>query len=204
MTDILSNTYNMPCPSTSLPIKKCITGFKLAQVKGSICEVCYGGRGRYVMFPAIEKALEYRLHVWETNPQMWQDEIVKGINRKRKPHEYFRWFDVGDIQGPRMADAIVEICKRTPNTLHWLPTKEYGFARYMFRQELPDNLIVRVSAPMVDGAPLGWALFTSTVHDKGLPMGHNCPAGKTTPAKCPDDCRACWDKTVPNITYPLH
>jgi len=35
----LTHTSKMPCASYSLPTEACQTGFKMAQIKGSICSV---------------------------------------------------------------------------------------------------------------------------------------------------------------------
>ena len=62
----------------------------------------------------------------------------------------------------------------------------------------PDNLIIRLSAPMVDqAAPESWP-HTSTV----VTSGRTCPAPDQG-NQC-KDCRACWDKDVKNIAYGEH
>jgi hypothetical protein len=68
---------------------------------------------------------------------------------------------------------------------------------------LPDNLVVRVSATMIDGAaPKAWPLTSTVVSHDGIAEGHSCPArhqGNVCGA-----CRACWSKDVPNVAYPVH
>jgi hypothetical protein len=71
--------------------------------------------------------------------------------------------------------------------------------------ELPENLVVRVSATMIDGAPpKAWPL-TSTVVSHGARdavAGHTCPAQQQ--GNVCGACRACWSKDVPNVAYPVH
>jgi len=55
---------------------------------------------------------------------------------------------------------------------------------------------------MIDGEPLKSFRWTSTVHDKIKPIGHDCPS-RFQQNKCMD-CRACWDKRVKNVSYHKH
>ena len=45
-----TKTKKMPSLSYSLPAKECITGSKLVNVKGSVCEGCYALKGNYHRF----------------------------------------------------------------------------------------------------------------------------------------------------------
>ena len=84
-------------------------------------------------------------------------------------------------------------------SINWLPTKE---PRYVDRGNIPANLVVRVSAPMVDQVgPKAWK-NTSTVHTDKAPKGaHVCPAPKQDGA-C-GKCRACWTATVRVVSSTL-
>jgi hypothetical protein len=123
----------------------------------------------------------------------------------RNKEPYFRWFDSGDLQSPTMLERITEVARRTPGVRHWLPTREYAIVRYhLQRNEAPDNLTIRISAPFVDNtAPDILGLPTSTVHHTRGPPGYACPAYDQRPAQC-GTCRACWNPEIKNISYPLH
>jgi hypothetical protein len=42
-----------------------------------------------------------------------------------KRQKWFRWHDAGDVQNLDQHMAkIIEVCKLTPDTKHWLPTQE--------------------------------------------------------------------------------
>ena len=76
-------------------------------------------------------------------------------------------------------------------------------------KEFPDNLLVRVSAPMIDGKPLKFRWqegilykWTSTVHHKQKAIGHDCPS-RFQENKC-KSCRACWDRNIKNVSYHKH
>ena len=115
---------------------------------------------------------------------------------------YFRWHDAGDIQGLWHLKNIVEVAKRTPEVHHWLPTREYKtVATYRkLYGEFPDNLVVRLSAHMIDmEPPSGYGLPTSTVVTDG---SETCRAQDRDNHCGP--CRACWMPEVANVSYPKH
>ena len=196
-----SSPGKMPCRAISYAIEHCHVGSKLAKIPGTICFFCYAGGGFYNM-PVVQEALQRRLE--SLDDPAWVDNMVRGINNA----DYFRWHDSGDVQTDDSLDMahlenIVEVCERTPNTKHWLPTHEIGLVLKYLRYGgvFPDNLLVRMSAVFVDGQPPTFP-HTSTVHEKGKPIGQACPA-YTQGGKCLD-CRACWSKDVTNVSYPLH
>jgi hypothetical protein len=200
-TGTLSKPSKMPGYGYSTPAEDCITGSKLAKVKNSICSICYARKGRYV-FPNVKKALKKRLAAIQKNN--WVKLISELIRRKEKSG-FFRWHDSGDVQSIEHMQKIVAVANNLPKTKFWLPTREYGIvSAYLARfGAFPENLCVRLSAFMVNGAPpvavakkLG--LTTSGVKNSGF----NCPAPKQQ-NKC-EDCRACWDNSVENINYKAH
>ena len=192
----LSKTSKMPCKSWGISAKACKTGSKLAKVEGTVCHGCYALKGAYV-WPVVEKAHAKRLDAIFTSG--WVDAMVTAINGD----EYFRWFDSGDIQSDEHLANIVRVAIATPNTKHWLPTKEYlMIARFMRKHgSFPKNLIVRVSSPNIDQAPIKHYQHTSTVHT-GKPFGRECIAYKQD-NEC-KDCRACWNPRIKNISYKYH
>ena len=96
------------------------------------------------------------------------------------------------------------ICQNTSDIKHWLPTREAKIVKDYLKiyKQFPDNLMVRVSAPMVDGEPLKSFDYTSTVNHKTKPIGHDCPS-RFQDNKCMD-CRACWSKDIKNVSYHKH
>ena len=193
----LSNTSKMPCKSWGISAKECKTGSKLAKIEGTICNGCYALKGAYV-WPVVERAHARRLEL--INTSSWSDNMVTAINNA----PFFRWFDSGDLQNPEHLEDIVRVAIATPNTKHWLPTHEKKFVSDYLRKRgsFPDNLIVRVSAANVDGAPPKGFKLTSTSHKHGEPIGQECIAYKQD-NEC-RDCRACWDSEVQNISYKNH
>ncbi len=196
---ILSNTSKMPGYSISTPAQDCKTGAKLAKVKGSVCSSCYALKGTY-NFPSVKVAMQNR-QAFMASPK-WVDLMVATINRTRSP--WFRWFDSGDVQSVKHALGILKVCKATPSKTHWIPTKEKAIWRKALAAvDLPDNVTLRLSAAMVDGEPpKGWNGQTSTVDKDRKAIGHPCPA-PTQGGKC-QDCRACWSRDVPNVSYHAH
>lgn len=197
----LSRPSKMPCYGYSLPAAECKVGSKLREVCGSVCSNCYAfERGNYV-FPNVQKALYKRLHAIRS--PLWPAAMIKLI----KGLDYFRWHDSGDLVDLEHLNAIVTICKATPETKHWLPTKEKSLVlRYQrLFGSFPDNLTVRVSGAMVNGLPpvVPDGVLTSTVHTLGSHVdGYNCPC-HAQDNQC-KDCRACWDKSISNVSYLEH
>jgi hypothetical protein len=191
ITGGLSAPSKMPGPAYNLPASMCLTGQKLVNVPGSVCAGCYALKGRY-RFNNVQQALERRA-TSIMHPD-WIEAMVTLISG----HEYFRWHDSGDIQSVEHLKKIFEVCKRTPDTKHWMPTREARFLRLMDPDIIPSNLIIRMSSHMIDQGPVTFWPWTSTVSS----VTKTCPA-QDQGNKC-QSCRACWDRKVANVTYPKH
>lgn len=195
---------NTKMPGTTFAIDAfaCITGSKLAQIEGTPCHACYA-RKLQKLRPSVDKGWKANLSKWKENAgEVWQQAVAWQI--LKWSDGYHRWFDSGDLQSLEMLEDIVAVCRMTPNVKHWLPTQERAILRAYHQKhgDLPDNLVVRVSASKVDHVLSGYA-NTSNVYSKdGQPMGHGCPARQQGNA-C-GDCRACWSKDVANVSYPKH
>jgi hypothetical protein len=113
-------------------------------------------KGCYV-FPVVQAA-QYRSLAAIKNP-LWVEAMATLINSKKS--KYFRWHDSGDVQDVDHLLKIFEVCKLTPDTSHWLPTREAWTADYL--DQVPGNLTLRFSMPMVDQAAAGSWANTSTV-----------------------------------------
>ena len=198
----MSKTSKMPCHSFSLPASECKTGSVLAEIKGSVCHGCYARKGMY-SFPNVKAPRAANLAGVQTiNFTEWVDTMTNLIKTKEKSG-FFRWHDSGDLQSEEHLDAIVRVARNLPNIKFWLPTKEKAMLR-RYKGIIPDNLVIRLSSAMIDQEPnKSWNL-TSTVHSAsvGHKFGAECQA-YTRDGKC-GTCRACWDATVSNISYPKH
>jgi len=198
-----SSPSKMPCHSFSIPAVLCKVGGQLRKIAGSVCSKCYARKGRYV-FPNVRAAMERRFAALD-HPE-WVPIMARAINGLEtgpKGSGFFRWHDSGDLQDLQHLERIADVCRKTPDVRHWLPTKEYGLIRGALRNgfQVPPNLVIRVSAPMVDSAPPVLAgLPTSTVStDKAAAT---CLA-YTRKGVC-GPCRACWSPVVENVIYPAH
>ena len=191
ITGGLSAPSKMPGPAYNLPAWQCVTGAKLVQIPGSVCAGCYALKGPY-RFTNVRMALARRLESLK-HPR-WVDAMVTLIQGE----PWFRWHDSGDLQSLKHLEQIFEVCKRTPETRHWLPTREARILSLMDPDIIPSNLIIRMSSHMIDQQPVTFWPWTSTVSTKSK----TCPASDQG-NRCLD-CRACWSKHIPNVTYPKH
>ena len=191
ITEGFTRTSKMPGLSYSLPAWECKTGSKLRKVKGSVCASCYALKGNYTRYPAI-KAAQYRRLEAMKHPD-WVTAMAAVIKRQK----WFRWHDAGDGQDQQHLQKIFEICRLTPDTRHWLPTREAWIKDHLASK--PDNLVIRFSPPMVNQrAPESWP-HSSMVVDKGF---HTCPA-PAQGGKC-GSCRQCWDSNIKVVSYGKH
>ena len=188
----LSKPGKMPCPSINLPAAACITGSLMALIEGTTCYGCYALKGRY-KFKNTKIAMARRLEA--LNHGSWITAMVTLMTGRK----YFRWHDSGDLQGAGHLKNILEVCKQTPDTKHWLPTREAKLLQYLDPEVIPKNLNIRLSATKVNGAASRTWPWTSTVTDG---KDKTCPAPDQG-GKC-KSCRQCWDKSVKNVTYAKH
>jgi len=213
----LSKPSKMPGWAYGIPAKECKTGSKLVNVSGSTCEGCYALKGCYV-FKVVQDAQYRRLA--SIKHELWTGAMALLINSKKS--KVFRWHDSGDVQDEAHLIKIFAVCKLTPETRHWLPTREAWIKNHL--KDCPDNLVIRFSAPMVDqDAPGSWPT-TSTVTSSH--NSENCPAFRTdktgtvhtleafdtmTKENKKDldlghcgSCRNCWNPEVKNVAYGQH
>jgi len=190
ITGSMTRTSKMPGLSYSLPAWECQTGAKLRKIPGTPCHGCYALKGNYIRYPAIKKAQYYRLD--SLVHDSWTAAMVAQIKRQK----YFRWHDAGDVQSTEHMNKILTVCRLTPDTKHWLPTQERPYLPSP--EDVPDNLVIRLSGSKIDGpAPAAWE-HTSSVVTKGA----SCPA-PAQGGKC-RECRACWTKSIKNVSYGKH
>jgi len=199
ITGGLSRPSKMPCPGISLPASSCQTGQKLARCPGTPCHGCYALKGMY-RFPNVQAALARRLEALQ-HPA-W----VQAMTALITGHKYFRWHDSGDVQSSWHLKQIFEVCNNTPDTMHWLPTREAKLLQFMDPKVIPKNLIIRMSSHKINQPPVKFWPWASTVYS------HDAPIYGATSVSCPalkqgnscGACRACWDRKISNVTYPKH
>lgn len=194
----------MPGYAYGISALKCVTGAKLVNVPGSVCEGCYALGGNYA-YPSVMGAHERRLASM-SDLDKWADNMIALLTALADDvppsQRYFRFHDSGDLQSVAHLEAIYRIAGQCQEWQFWLPTREYAMVRGTLKGR-PRNLLVRLSGHMV-GQPANVTGHTSTVDwatdTPGLDF--QCPA-LTQDNHC-GDCRACWDPGVANVNYKLH
>jgi hypothetical protein len=199
ITGGLSITTKMPCPSWGISATRCRVGSLLAQQPHTVCSACYALKGRY-RFESVQAKLEERyrglLH------QLWTPAMVFLI--RYYCDRYFRFFDSGDLQNLPHLKNICTIAENVPEVQIWLPTREAATVRQLDR-DVPPNLAIRVSANRIDArSPRGFALTSTVISEAGVadPASFPCPSHRQS-GKC-EECRACWDAEMKQVTYRLH
>ena len=218
-----SKPSKMPGSAIGYPAKKaCPLGKKLCDVPGSVCSQCYAQGGQY-QFPVVRAAQDRRYHKLKSamrtgaGEERWINGISTRLQAMRIP--WFRWHDSGDLQNMQHLMMIFEVANRTPKMRHWIPTKELVLVRKFLENDgrIPDNVNIRISAPMIGQRITPAGMTTSSVSDPQgkengkvvADPGFQCPATyehdrpEKTKGRCMD-CRACWERSVPNVDYELH
>ena len=190
----------MPGYTYGLSAKRCRTGAKLVKIPGSTCNGCYAMKANY-FYPSVKLGHSRRLR--SINNRTWVPAMIMLINHYEK--DFFRWHDSGDIQSVQHLKKICAVAAGTPNIKHWLPTRETRILKE-FKEAggvIPSNLVIRLSATMVNGAPGKSHEHSSTVHTKdAAPIGAACNASKQG-GRCLA-CRSCWNSDIRNISYEKH
>ena len=152
--------------------------------------MCYALKGNYTRYKAIKAAQYVRLR--SLQDARWTAAMVAQVKRQK----YFRWHDAGDVQDLDHLNKIFEVCRLTPETRHWMPTREAWIKDHL--DSKPDNLVIRFSAPMTDqAAPASWPNSSEVVTE-----GATCPAPQQ--GNSCGDCRNCWNPEIKTIKYGKH
>ena len=202
---VFSWTPKMPGPSWGIPVTECLLGSKLRLVPGTVCQSCYASRNNYC-YPGVKKLRQD--HLRQMREPRWVEQMAQKILTEKI--EWFRWFDSGDLQDVAMLANIVAIARATPSTRFWLPTRELCIVADYVQAHCqgvsadviwPENLVVRLSGNMVDGAaPTGFAhRFGCTVSRVVSTEDYTCTAPKND-GKC-GDCRQCWQNSDFEVVY---
>jgi len=204
--DVSNKNSKMLGSSFGLDPFQCKVGSELSKIEGSVCHQCYAKRGTGI-YPSVRKGRENNTqHIVDGDKKdglkSWSDAMIFLIE-KRATLGFHRWHDAGDLQSLNHYKAIIRIAEKLPNIKFWLPTKEKKVIN-SYKGNIPDNLCVRLSAPMVDGLPskVRKGINTSTVHKNQTAHGYVCPAPKQNNS-C-GDCTACYNKNVANVSYHKH
>jgi hypothetical protein len=213
----LGSPSKMPGSSWGISARHCNVGRILNKVEGSTCRDCYALKGNY-LFRDVQRAHAVRL-AGIAHPR-WPEAMAyllnavhgsgkrpKGIHaRSVKSKGWHRWLDSGDLQSVAFLAAIVAVCRLTPTIRHWVPTREAGILKAYLKagNTLPGNLLIRVSATMIDGpSTAAWPTTSRVHHKQAPPAGTNvCPA--PTQGNACGACRACWSHDVASVSYHKH
>jgi len=207
-----TSKLNNVIPGWGLPAELCKTGMKLRRIgleKGipTPCAVCYAFTGPSA-FPASQARLMDNFLEYQAGPDAWKDAMEGKIIDEDCLS--FRFFPSGgDLQSAQMLIDIMYLAERVKPVRMWLPTQERAFvkAALEYRKKyhnnrIPENLNIRISSNRIDQAqkprlPGVTYSFVSYRSEEG----QLCAAVENE-GQC-GRCRACWDKDVEVIRYPI-
>ena len=164
------------------------------------CKGCYAVGGNY-RFKNVKEARSHNKRDWQRSE--WVADMIEELDSDR----YFRWFDSGDMYSLKLAEKMYEICKATPWTKHWIPTRMHKFKKFrdvIDRLNALDNVVVRLSSDGINGEIIEDAQYSSTI----IPFIDSVTVATVCNAPLQDGkckkCRACWNKDVKVIAYAGH
>jgi hypothetical protein len=209
ITGGFSKPSKLNAPAISISAFDCITGSLLRLREGSVCAKCYAHEGFYKVFAdTVRPAQDRRKAALDraVKDLDFRAVYVAAFVKLLRKSTRFRWFDAGDCQGVGYVDIMVAIATAAPHVQFWIPTKEPRFYKRwesINGRQLPNNIVLRVSAPMIDQRPVKvpahWNTSTVTSDKSGSDL---CPA-YSNGGKC-GPCVRCYDRAESNIAYPLH
>jgi len=164
------------------------------------CKGCYAVGGNY-RFKNVKQARSHNKKDWQRSE--WVADMIEELDSDR----YFRWFDSGDMYSLALAEKMYEICKATPWTRHWIPTRMHKFKKFrdvIDRLNALDNVVVRLSSDGINGEIIEEAEYSSTI----IPFIDSVTIATVCNAPLQDGkckkCRLCWDKSTKVIAYAGH
>lgn len=204
--DVSKGNTKMPGTTFGLSTDFCPRGSKLRDVKGSVCEGCYAKRLEDFR-PSVKKGWNNRsqavLKATRTTHGMtdWVDAMVERLEKINPEHH--RWHDSGDLLNQFHLLMIMRVAVRLPHIKFWLPTRERALVKSaLIVFKCPPNLVIRVSADMVDQKIDSFEHTSMVVKMTDPKDVWHCPA-RHQGNSC-GDCRACWDPEVKTVAYPKH
>lgn len=207
----LSKPSKMPGSGFGISAQHCITGGKLRRIEGSVCHKCYAFRGNYV-YLNVKAAQENRFNALRHKEWVNAMAHVIYLTNIIEGGDYFRMHDSGDLQGIWHLQNIVKVAELLPHIKIWLPTHEHKMIEIYVKRygnNWPKNLNIRLSADMVGEEIPSEVLDRLNVTSSSVTTDddYSCVASKNKEIlgknNC-GDCRACWDKSVRNVSYPKH
>ena len=209
----LSTPSKLNSQAFPLPVKDSVCLGRKDQKTSKLlkkCVKCYAdNRGFYAM-PGTKKVRDDNLKIIQENIQVFIFFMIAKLNRKK--NKEFRWFDSGDICSLEFLKALIEVCIKTPNTTHWIPTTTWNYPNQEFLDQLQilqalPNVRLRASNPgSIPTLPKGLyplqSVVVQEIKQKSTKELFYCPASNQA-GKC-GPCKACYNDKIETIAYLEH
>ena len=163
--------------------------FALLRLQGALCVPDYAS--------GMRRQYDELITGLATDSTGYAQAVADAITKSGKD---FRHFASGDFQSTAHVALVCDIAKRSPRVKHWAATRETSYVQAYLASggTIPTNLVIRISADVIDRPAKDIGLPTSTVVTSGATCDANKRGGECGP------CRKCWSRRVQNVAYPLH
>ena len=208
-----SNPSKLNSKAFPIPVRDNTCLGRLDQKTGELLEKCLGcyadNRGFYAM-PDTKQVREDNLSLFNEKPEEFVFWMIGKLNRMR--NKEFRWFDSGDIFSIKFLKAVIEICEKTPDTTHWIPTTTWNYPNQEFLDQLQvlqalPNVRLRASNPgsiptLSKGLYPLQSVVVQEIKPKSTKELFYCPASNQA-GKC-GPCKACYSSKIQTVAYLEH
>lgn len=200
-----SRPGKMPGISWGISASRCHVGTilhdrdKANAVKKTVCGDCYARKGTYG-FSNVQARLEKRYEALFGAD--FVPGFVAGVRQNTVAGDLVRLHDSGDFQSMNHLLNVIRICSTVRDVLFWAPTREASLLAQLTPEDVPENLVLRLSGNLIDGKPpKGWPYTSTVVTDYDAAT---CPSSKEGGSCTDAGCSACWDLDVKNVKYLKH
>ena len=151
----LSSPGKMINRTFSLPTHICMTGGVLREKLGTVCTDCYAHNpnSKYAFNPAQQKLMRNLDAITTNDAVEWATQFADVVPKETANYPVFRFHDSGEWLSPEHISMYVDIAKKNPKTLFWIPTREWEMLKKVFDArgyDIPNNFVPRVSLPYVN------------------------------------------------------
>jgi len=167
---------------------------------------CYAMKS-FHRYPNVRESQFHNTNLYYNHPELYFNDIINQMNRKRKPTPYFRWHSSGEIIDLAYFEGMKKVARALPNTKFLCFTKKFLILSKM--RDVPENLAIifstwkgmKLAKRISDNHNIAWVLDGSDFEANRIAKQSN------KPFVCGGDCevcKACWYTNSKNHDVVFH